>query len=42
MDKMDLGPEWLWRIIAICAVIGALAVAALGIYGVIWLISQLL
>ena len=41
MGPIDLGPDWFWRLIGICAIVGSVTVVVMIIKGIIWLLNHI-
>ena len=40
MDGFNLGPEWMWNLIFICAAIGFITGIVMAIKGIVWLFNH--
>lgn len=40
MDNISFGPDWLWKLLAFLAIVGAIAAVIWSIKGVIWLFNH--
>jgi hypothetical protein len=41
MGPINLGPDWFWKLMAVCAVIGLVGTIAFVIKSIVWLVNHI-